>query len=60
MLPVAILAGGLAPTLRPITEEIEFAEFLEDIRQNRQPAAGLADAQAALRVVEQVYREAKP
>ena len=59
MLPVAILAGGLA-TLRPITEEIEFAEFLEDIRQNRQPAAGLADAQAALRVVEQVYREAKP
>ena len=40
--------------------EIEFAEFLEDIRQNRQPAAGLADAQAALRVVEQVYRESKP
>ena len=37
--------------------ETEFAEFLEDIRLGRQPAAGLADAQAALRVVEKVYRE---
>ncbi len=34
----------------------EFEEFLEDIRLERQPAAGLPDAQAALRVVETVYR----
>jgi predicted dehydrogenase len=37
--------------------EIEFAEFLEDIRLNRQPRPGVADAQAALRVVERVYQE---
>jgi predicted dehydrogenase len=37
--------------------ELEFATFLEDIRLNRQPEPGLADAQAVLRVVEQVYRE---
>jgi predicted dehydrogenase len=36
--------------------EIEFAEFLEDVRCRRQPSAGLADARAALMVVEQVYR----
>ena len=36
---------------------MKFAEFLEDIRLGRQPAAGLADAQAALRVVEKVYQE---
>ncbi len=35
---------------------VEFAEFLEDIRLNRPPAAGLADAHAALTIVEQVYR----
>jgi predicted dehydrogenase len=35
--------------------EIEFAEFLEDIRLGRQPAAGLEDARAALQVVEEVY-----
>ena len=35
--------------------EIEFAEFLEDIRLGRQPAAGLDDARAALEVVEAVY-----
>jgi predicted dehydrogenase len=35
--------------------EIEFAEFVEDIRLGRQPAAGLADARAALEVVEAVY-----
>jgi predicted dehydrogenase len=39
--------------------ETEFAEFLEDIRLRRPPAAGLADAQAALRVVEQLYLESK-
>ncbi|HLY17885.1 MAG TPA: Gfo/Idh/MocA family oxidoreductase [Bryobacteraceae bacterium] len=35
----------------------EFAEFLEDIRLQRQPRPGIADAQAALRIVERVYRE---
>jgi predicted dehydrogenase len=35
--------------------EQEFAEFVEDIRLGRQPAAGLADARAALRIVERVY-----
>ena len=33
----------------------EFAEFTEDIRLGRQPSAGLADAQSALRVVERIY-----
>ncbi len=33
----------------------EFAEFLEDIRLGRAPAAGLADARAALVVVEKIY-----
>jgi predicted dehydrogenase len=37
--------------------EIEFHEFLDDIRLGREPVAGLADAQAALRVVEKVYEE---
>jgi predicted dehydrogenase len=37
--------------------EMEFREFLDDIRLGRQPAAGIADAQAALRVVEKVYEE---
>jgi predicted dehydrogenase len=35
----------------------EFADFLEDIRLMRQPRPGIADAQAALRIAEQVYRE---
>lgn len=34
---------------------IEFAEFLEDIRQKRQPAAGLPDALAMLMVVGKIY-----
>jgi len=37
--------------------EAEAAEFLEDIRLNRQPRPGIADAQAALRIAERVYRE---
>lgn len=37
--------------------EIEFAEFLEDIRLGRQPAAGLDAARAALEVVEAVYAQ---
>ena len=35
----------------------EFAEFVEDIRLGRQPAAGLPDAGAALAVVERIYEE---
>ncbi len=35
--------------------EAEFTEFVEDIRLGRQPAAGLDDARAALRIVERVY-----
>jgi predicted dehydrogenase len=37
--------------------EQEMAEFLEDIRTGRRTSAGLADAAAALRVIEKVYRE---
>ena len=37
--------------------ETEFAEFLEDIRLGREPRPGIADAQAALRIIECVYRE---
>jgi predicted dehydrogenase len=37
--------------------EAEFREFLDDIRLGREPTPGLADAQAALRVVERVYEE---
>jgi predicted dehydrogenase len=36
---------------------VEVAEFFEDIRLGREPAAGLADAQEALRIVELIYRE---
>jgi hypothetical protein len=35
--------------------EMECAAFLEDIRLRRQPDPGVADAQAALRVIERVY-----
>jgi predicted dehydrogenase len=37
--------------------DVEMTEFLEDIRVDRQPAAGLVDAVAALEVVEKIYRE---
>jgi predicted dehydrogenase len=37
--------------------EREFAAFLEDIRMNRAPSPGVADAQAVLRVAERVYKE---
>jgi len=36
--------------------QVELVEFLEDIRLARRPVPGIADAQTALRVVEQVYR----
>jgi len=35
--------------------ELEFGEFLEDIRLGRSPAAGLGDARAALAVVGDIY-----
>jgi predicted dehydrogenase len=38
----------------------EMAEFLEDVRLGRPPSASLADAIAALRVVEEVYRQSGP
>jgi predicted dehydrogenase len=37
--------------------QVEFAEFLEDIRLGRKPAAGLADARAALIITEKIYEE---
>ncbi len=37
--------------------QAEWAAFLDDIRLRRQPNPGIADAQAALRIIEQVYRE---
>jgi predicted dehydrogenase len=36
--------------------EVEMNEFLEDIKQNRQPAVGIHDAHAALTIVEEIYR----
>jgi predicted dehydrogenase len=36
--------------------EFEFNEFIEDISRNREPQASLSDAQAALRIVEEIYR----
>jgi len=38
---------------------LEFAEFLDDIRLGRTPAASLADARAALAIVEEVYRQSR-
>jgi predicted dehydrogenase len=37
--------------------QLEFSEFLEDIRLGRMPSANLADARAALAVVEKIYAE---
>jgi len=39
--------------------QAEMEDFLTDIRLNRQPSPGIADAQAALAVVESIYREQK-
>lgn len=36
---------------------VEIAEFFEDIRLDRAPAASLQDAQAALKIIELVYRD---
>ena len=38
----------------------EVREFADDIALAREPAAGLADARAALDVVEAIYRESRP
>jgi predicted dehydrogenase len=35
---------------------IEIAEFYDDIRLNRTPAAGLSDAYAALKIIEKIYK----
>lgn len=37
--------------------ELELAEFLDDIHTKRQPAPGLQDAHAALKIVEEIYRK---
>jgi predicted dehydrogenase len=37
--------------------EAEWNEFQEDIRLNRQPGSGICDAQAALQVAAEVYRQ---
>lgn len=39
--------------------EYEFNEFINDIKTKRQPAAGLKDAHAALKIVEEIYRISK-
>ena len=36
---------------------VEIAEFFDDIRLNREPAANLADASATLAIVEKIYKE---
>jgi predicted dehydrogenase len=36
---------------------VEMAEFYDDIRLNRAPAAGLSDAYAALKIIEKIYEE---
>jgi predicted dehydrogenase len=36
---------------------VEVADFFEDIRLGRTPAAGLVDAHEALKIVEEIYRE---
>lgn len=38
---------------------VEIAEFYEDIRLNRVPAAGLKDAYAVLKIIEKIYKESK-
>jgi predicted dehydrogenase len=37
--------------------DVELAEFLEDIRRDRTPSAGLRDAAECLRIVQQIYLE---
>lgn len=44
------------PALADKSWDLEFAAFLHDIAEGRDPAPGVRDAQAALRIVEAVYR----
>lgn len=37
--------------------DLEFSEFLEDIRLHRQPSAGIPEAIAALKIIEKVYKD---
>ncbi len=37
--------------------EIEFSEFIEDIKLQRKPAANLDDAHAVLKIVQNIYKE---
>jgi len=37
--------------------QVEFEEFLDDIRLERKPSANLADARAALAIVEKIYEQ---
>ena len=39
--------------------ELEFKEFLEDIKLNRKPRANLEDALASLKVVDEVYKQSQ-
>jgi predicted dehydrogenase len=39
--------------------ELEFTEFMDDIRLNRRPKANLHDALASLRIVEKIYAESE-
>jgi predicted dehydrogenase len=36
--------------------EVELAEFFDDIKLDRVPAAGLDDAMAALKIIERIYK----
>jgi predicted dehydrogenase len=40
---------------RTIPGAVELSELIEDIRRDREPAPGLADALAVLRIVERIY-----
>ena len=40
--------------------QVETAEFLEDIRLDREPSAGLRDAHRTLTVIDHIYRQARP
>jgi len=45
------------PSLTDDSWHLEFAAFLDDIANHRQPSPGIRDAQQALRIVEAVYKE---
>ncbi len=45
------------PSLADRSWDLEFAAFLADISEGREPDPGIRDAQAALRIVERIYQE---